>query len=112
MKVDISKNYKTKAGEEVTLVSDQGRGKYPILGYAGALEHICTWTLEGEFHTDGSYPERNLVEVPKTHVIYLNVYPHPTLCSGYSSREHADNSAVPSRLARIRVEFEEGRFDA
>ena len=46
---------------------------------------------------------------PKVHVRYYNMYQEYS--SSHPSREKADSYAYNSRIACIRVEFEEGQFD-
>lgn len=60
------------------------------------------WSLEGVQYTDSPY---NLVQ-PKI-VRHINIYPS----SGYSSRAEADRTAMPNRIACVRVEWREGQFD-
>ena len=44
---------------------------------------------------------------PQPQVFYVNKYPH----TGHRSREDAESSAQPDRIACIRIEYMEGQFD-
>ena len=44
-----------------------------------------------------------IINVPQRHVRWVNVYP-----TTHVTREEADERALPSRIACIRIEFEEG----
>lgn len=44
-----------------------------------------------------------LTNAPQKHVKWVNVYP-----TTHATREEADKRALPSRIACVRIEFEEG----
>ena len=115
--IDITKKYKTKTGLDVVLVSDKGRGEYPIIGFVefvGYDEDVQTWTKNGVFHLGNNFNHLDLVEVKEKKVAYLNIE-KIGLCGykvlGYGSRQTADFESKENRIARIRIEYEEGQFD-
>lgn len=109
--IDIKKKYKTRSGLDVRLVSDQGHLDFPIVGYIGnSIEPTC-WDCDGSFTYQKDHCD--LVEVKEKKVMYVNVYPSDKHYF-YFSRESADindSYVTGARLARIRVEYEEGQFD-
>jgi hypothetical protein len=45
--IDITKPVRTISGEPVTIISDKGRGHYPLLGYVGDSDQLRSWMLDG-----------------------------------------------------------------
>ena len=85
---------------------------YPVIGISDA-GGVRTFTSEGVFQIDHQ-SERDLVrEVKEKKVCYINVYPDGSFL--HASRPRADEAAPTRvtcrRIARIRVEYEEGQFD-
>jgi hypothetical protein len=82
---------------------------YPVIGISDA-GGVSTFTSEGMFQIDAQ-SERDLVrEAKEKQVRYINIYPDGTAFA-YKSQRGAELCAGTSRLARIRVEYEEGQFD-
>ena len=108
--IDITKKYKTKDGKDVILISDNGRGEYPIIGFIHDDEYVKTWTKDGVFNIGVILNHLDIVEVKEKKVSYLNLHSNG---SGivYPSREQADQYNSCTRIACIRVEYEEGQFD-
>lgn len=114
-KIDLSKTYRTRGGNEVKLYAiDESLGKYPVVGVRLLGENHWVserWTLKGEFYGVKKSPE-DLVEVKRKQVAYLNVYPGGVDQRLFKSQFEANIVASrESRIACIRVEFEEGQFD-
>jgi len=110
-KFEVGKWYKNGVGELVRVVCVDAPGKLPIIGY-NEEGNAVTFTSEGLWYTDGSNPHLNLIPTPiepkKKGMVWVNVFP---LCSqSYGTLEMARGDAFGS-IARIRVEWEEGRFD-
>jgi hypothetical protein len=62
--IDIKKKYRTRNGETVTLISDQGRsGDLKIIGYIDAETALTFWKSDGKFSKDSVYCEIDLIEV-------------------------------------------------
>ena len=121
-KLDLTKPVQTRDGRKVRVLATDRKGAayYPVLGLltqADGEETVESWTLVGEFYS-GDTDEADLVNVPEKIVGYLNVYGTrsqygQTSYRLYDSRAIADAEAddMRGRIACIRVEFEEGRFD-
>jgi hypothetical protein len=108
--IDITKKHTARNGTEVTLVSDKGRGRYPIVGYIGDSDTLQCWTSEGVYHIDAGLHSFDLVEVKEKKVAYFNTYPEDRTWLN-STRDIADKNADKTRIACIRIEYEEGQFD-
>ena len=113
--IDINKKYRTRDGRPVELITTSGRGARPVIGYIGGEEQASLWSINGAYgylHT--GVHVHDLVEVkpnPKPkRVIWLNVYPKDEV-HAHGSREDADGFSGNRRIARLKIEFEEGRFD-
>lgn len=68
--IDINKKYRTTNGYHVTLISDQGRGGYPFLGYVKDSCSVQMWDDKGK---NPRFKTLNLVEVPKADYTYFLV---------------------------------------
>lgn len=60
--IDIKKQYKTRNGEKVTLLSDQGHDIYPITGLIGRNTQPDTWSKTGSYMND-KIGDLDLIEV-------------------------------------------------
>lgn len=111
--IDIKKKWGTRSGLDVRLVSDQGHHDWPIVGYVDNCKEPVCWDSEGLYIGTSEPDDYDLVEVKEKKVMYVNVYSSDNVCI-YFSRDSADISdswLAGTRLARIRVEYEEGQFD-
>jgi len=110
-KFEVGKWYKYGSGDLIRVVCVDAPGDYPIIGHdeEGAA---VSYTSEGLWYKGDSDSYLNLIPTPiepkKKGVVWVNVFP---LCSqSYGTLEMARGGAFGS-IARIRVEWEEGRFD-
>lgn len=89
--IDITKKYKTRNGQNVKLLSDKGRGQYPVLGYIGKRTTPSIWTLEGRYTISGNYADLDLIEVkePKVLKCWVNFYTDGS-CRAIPTKEMAD----------------------
>lgn len=76
--IDFKKPVITENGQDVTIVSTEGRmtenGKsYPVLGYIGDSALLYAWTLQGE-PWDGTRTVLSLKSRPET--LYLAIHPN------------------------------------
>jgi hypothetical protein len=81
----------------------------PVIGVCEESGDILTFTAEGHRWLDGVSGFDLVHEVKEKHVRYINIYPNNEI--SHNSRQTADDCAIHDRLARIRVEYEEGQFD-
>ena len=86
-----------------------GNANYPVIAVNDTGD-IYTFTSEGMFQIDGRSEYHLVCEVKVKQVRYVNIYPNGTVFDHKSKRD-AENGAGTSRLACIRVEYEEGQFD-
>ena len=120
MKLDPTKPVQTRGGKPVRILcADRADSAYPIVGLVmleSGYEEPEWWMPDGSCYQNGSSDE-DLINVPEKHVMYFNVYKgdckYSIRYSANGTREQADLSAsgIVTRIACIRVEFEEGQFD-
>jgi hypothetical protein len=113
-KIDLSKTYKTRGGDEVKLYAiDESLGDYPVVGakrVAGSGFTLERWTLDGRYLAHEESHRFDLIEIKPKHIIYINIYPNGTKTI-YTTQLDADRTTAVSRVACNRIELEEGRFD-
>lgn len=98
----------TRRGERVTIISVEGRGKQPILGYIGKSTTLSTWGLNGRFYEDGQESPDDLLNLPDMVVRYVNIYRGKP---GQATRAEADEAASEHRIACVRIECLAGQYD-
>ena len=69
-------------------------------------ELLRSYYPNGQYY-DGDPSGLDLINVPEKHVRWVNFNP-AGLASDYLTREDADQYANPTRIACVRVEFEDG----
>ena len=82
---------------------------YPVIGINDA-GGVSTFTSRGAYQVDHQSEYDLVREVKVKQVRYVNIYPNGTVFDHKSKRD-AENGAGTSRLACIRVEYEEGQLD-
>ena len=107
--IDPAKTYRTRDGREVRIYAVDGA---ELDGVHGAILFPERGWLACQWHSDGKYISNDqcsadLIEVKPKHVRWVNVYSHGDW-SDYEDRESADRFATSTRIACIRIEFEEG----
>lgn len=109
--IDIRKTYKTRDGRPVELLTTRARGAWPVIGYIGDSEGLRRWSHDGTNYNFSRTDALALVEVKPKRTLWLNVYPDDEVYA-HGSREDAEGgNADDSRIACLKVEFEEGQFD-
>jgi hypothetical protein len=101
--------YKTRDGREARVYATDGGGNRKI---HGAWMHDDTEWFTAEWYADGKHPvlaEMDLM--PPKRELWVNVYDGGGVSYGFAFRDDADASAGEYRIARIRVDFQEGQFD-
>lgn len=104
--IDITKKYKTRLGEHVTIIFTDGRDPYPIVGYVGESCRISTWSIEGRYQVDDNASCYDLIEIKAPTTKWMNVYKHT--CCLHDSRVEADTKAGDGRIACIKITYTEG----
>lgn len=116
--VDFTKPLQTRDGRSVTLVTTEGRGEYPVIGYIDGNDHVQVFTASGKYYSYGSESDSDLQNVPKKPVEvvkYFNLYDNGDIGVGQDSRAEADSVAARNGKQRIGVKklvLTEGQFDA
>lgn len=118
--IDPSKQYRTRDGREVRIYAVDGGGKFPVHGAIlprGGSWIATTWSGDGYEFGAGSPCPRDLIPVPERHTLWVNVCRGTTwpvlVYNSRPTRREADEAVNSDRgrIARVRIEFEEGQFD-
>lgn len=111
LKIERDKVYVTGHGKRVRVVcaDNNSMPNFPVIGVYEESGDISAYTSEGHFWDDGVSGFDLVREVKEKQVRYINIYPNNEI--SHNSRQTADDCAIHGRLARIRVEYEEGQFD-
>ena len=112
MKISFHKQYQTRDGRPVELLTTSARGDWPVMGYIGGETQVILWTSDGVFcgaslNDGASLNAFDLVEVKPRRVLWLNVYPGDDVYV-YRSREEAGRNSADDCVACVKIEFEEG----
>lgn len=116
--IDWTKPVQTRDGTPVNILSREGRGTFPVIGYIGDATDVDTWTAEGKYRTNKSGPEdlMNVPETPKQTEVWCNVYQSRhddglEVGGTALSRAEADRICSHDRVGCIKVVLTEGQFD-
>lgn len=111
LKIERDKFYVDGKGNKVRVVCVDNTAilHFPVIGVCGGSGDIFQYTSEGHRWLDGVSEFDLIREVKEKQVRYINIYPRNEI--SHNSRQTADDCAIHDRLARIRVEYEEGQFD-
>lgn len=108
--IDFEKPVQMKNGTKVEIITKNLPGDYPILAKTKSGEYGI-WDLAGNCVPGYSSISSNLENVPvKKHTVFVNIYRHGDAVA-HDSVTKADHNMASGRVARIKVEAEEGRFD-
>lgn len=113
LKIERDKVYVDGNGIEVRVVcvDNTWNKEFPVIGICrdGGL---WVYTTEGRAYSHGESSLDLVREVKEKKVCYINVYPDGSFLHASSPRaDEAAPSVTCRRIARIRVEYEEGQFD-
>jgi hypothetical protein len=117
MTFDPTKPVRTRGGRPARIICYDRGGLYPIVALVTYPDNewpeVKTYTKNGQFDSRNFNSSMDLINVPEKHVRWLNLYPISSATSGcyHTTRELADKYAARDRIARVRIEFEEGKFD-
>jgi hypothetical protein len=109
-KLDVTKPLRSKTSKEpITLIAINGRGGYPNIGYVGSSSQLVEWD---EYGNALEWPHADQIEnTPNKKTGYMNIYPQEVAYGAYSTRKQADHAAQRTRIACVKVEYEEGQYD-
>lgn len=110
--LDLTRPVRTVTTKQtVEIITTRARHPiYKVHGYIGNDEVVTVFTVDGRLSENGP---RFLENVPERQELHLNIYPNPDpsaadrfVLSQHDSKEAADASAQPGRLACVRVQFD------
>lgn len=106
--IDPAKTYRTREGLEVRIYAVDGGGRWPVHGAIKDADgwKAENWKLTGKAYDSTSRPD-DLIEIKPKNVRWVNIYPSSHM-TNHTTRAEADREKHISRLACVRVEFEEG----
>lgn len=112
MTIDWTKPIETMEGRPARVIATDIKGDRSILVAAlnvAGNENIYWLDSNGMCFP---YREPSVCNVPPApEVRYFNFYSDGMISNDHESREEADKNAGPDRIACVRVEFPEGRYD-
>jgi hypothetical protein len=115
-KFEVGKWYKRGDGELIRVVCVDAPSGFPVIGHDGT-GFTDTYTTHGWRYYDEASPLHDLIPTPvepkKKGVVWVNIRGDGYV-SQFTRKDLADlGASLPgqNRIARIRVEWEEGRFD-
>jgi hypothetical protein len=113
----MNKQYETRNGYPVrilaidTAIGSDGDTVVGIIKYPHSTNELESWRPDGSYReseTDAApQSPHDLVEVPQTQTIYLNLYPDPA-AAAYETRTDADRYARRARVACIKLTYTPG----
>ena len=119
-KLDLSKPVYTRGDKEewIVLCGDantisNSNWEFSLIAIKKSTGKIGRWRPDGRIGTAFGSPD-DLINVPEKYVRHLNVYKQSSgrmLLTCYDTSASADAGAGDKRIARLRIEFEEGQFD-
>jgi len=65
MKIEPGTKLKTRVGQDVTILSAEGRGEYPILGYIGESNFLLSWKADGSYCGSNEYRDDLILPQPE-----------------------------------------------
>jgi len=108
--IDLTKKYRTRDGREVTLISDKGRGDFPIVGYLKGREAPAIWTQDGRYTLAGDMCS-DLIEVKEMKKVWVNLYVnevgHPFTVT-YQDEMSASRYRASGFIKTVEIEYEVG----
>lgn len=118
--IDPKKQYRTREGQEVRIYAVDGGVFRDIVHGAIYFDDIrngqgwraAEWTLHGCYNSNNLGHDRDLIEVrPRIkREVWVNMYPDVAECFYYTTKQRADEGAVPNRIAcvKLTIDCEEG----
>ena len=101
--------YKTRDGRRARVYAVEAVGEWPIHG-AHFLEGVwraTAWRTDGKWYETLDSTNDLMPPLPVKHVYWLNVYENGHI-STWTEKHLANEHAGRSRIACLRIEFEEG----
>ena len=115
--IDFNKPVQTLDGRKArVLCTDLTNPEYPIaveIIHNNLPASLIAYPEDGKFDGNRTSPA-DLINVPETRVVWVNMYPSAVgtaIAFGYETNDIADEFAGGAREACIRVEYTVGQFD-
>ena len=112
--IDINKKYRYRNGKEARILCVDRPIKMDMCLVLSMDPNGSVWYHDenGRVCSDKIDSLLDLIEVKDKKVLWLNVYNSPFEGFIYREKERADDESYDEeRIARIKVEYEEGQFD-
>jgi len=102
--LDFNKPVQTKSGKQVEILTTDGRGQYPIVGYIEGSDSPACWTREGHLVAGNSEFSMNSLEnIPQKRSGWVNIFsdypPEVTDCPRRVVGWHAFNTQQEAQNA-------------
>ena len=109
---EVGKTYKTRGGLDAIIYALHPNQRWAIHGAMYCENEIASrsWASDGKYAFNGESLYDLMPPEPETHVAYLNIY-NEQAGGFHSTRKKADENAVESRTACLRIEWKDGQYD-
>lgn len=109
-KLDLSKPVQTRDGRSVELLTTNGQGIVPIVGYISNYEHISVWYANGLYWNGNNESINDLVNIPERKTAWVNLYLTPdgdvwATSPRHKTKEAADLAATYERVGCCEIEW-------
>lgn len=111
--IDFNKPVQTRDGRKVRILcTDMKGGGDSVAGLINddGEETTHSWLSDGSFISHKISDSTDLINVPETRVVWVNMYPLMR-AEAFPTRMAANNNAGTEREACVRVECTVGQFD-
>lgn len=113
--IDFTKPVRTKSGEPVEIITTEGRGPCPVIGYVGERYVVYQWFLDGRFSVKQTETLVDLENIPQKRsgwtVVRKGYLGHRSLESEaiYPTKEQAEADAAARVCSHVPayIEWEE-----
>lgn len=110
--IDFKKPVQTRRGYPVTILTTDGRGNYPVVGYIWERTDVHTWMRSGRYFADLEGP-LDLINVPEKRTAYVNIVKGAKRLKLYRTSQEAASAFDQDGplIARVKIEYTEGQRD-
>lgn len=109
--LDFTKPLRTISGKEVKIITTEGRGKFPVLGYVGESEQVYLFTKEGVSSYNIYHNLENYAPMIPIKDYWLLVYPDGSSLKQDNFESTLTRVGVIARLHITMDNVEQGKFD-
>lgn len=110
--IDFKKPVQTGLGRPVSILTTNGRGPFPVVGYIGDGVALFSWSKTGLF---SSVPNQDLdlINVPEKRTAYVNIVNGAKRVRLYRTAQEAASAFDQDGplIARVKIEYTEGQRD-